>query len=444
MTDTERQAPFWLRGNYGPVDHEHDVVDLEVTGSIPTDLAGRYIRNGPNPREATPHWFLGDGMLHGVELAGGRATAYRNRWVRTRQFTEDAELIGADGSVDRTVASANTNIVRHAGKYLALVESSYPTEVGPDLSTIGPHDYGGRLTSAMTAHPKTCPTTGELHFFGYGFFPPYLTYCVADAAGELVHTEEIPVPGPTMVHDFNVTAEHVVFMDLPIVFDIETAMTGQFPYAWNDDYGARLAVMPRRGTADQLRWFEIEPCYVFHPLNSWDDGDTIVIDVCRYPRLWVGGAVADSPPATLHRWTIDLASGSVAEQPLDDRPVEFPRVDDRRLTLAHSVGWAVSSALFADGQRDAPGNGLLKTDGAGAVVGSFAYGAGRTSDEAVFAPASSSAGEDEGWLLSYVYDAASDRSDLVIVDARDLTETGRVHLPTRVPHGFHGGWFPDT
>jgi len=444
MTEIEQQAPFWLRGNYAPVEEERDAFDLEVTGAVPPVLTGRYIRNGPNPRQPSAHWFTGDGMLHGVELASGKATAYRNRWVRTRAFAGDGELIGPDGTVDHTVAVANTHIVRHADRYLALVESSYPTEVRADLSTVGIHDFDGTLTSAMTAHPKTCPTTGELHFFGYGFFPPYLVYNVADAAGDLVHTEEIPVPGPTMIHDFNLTAGHVVFMDLPVVFDLEMAFAGEFPYRWSDDYGARFGVLPRRGSASEIRWFDVEPCYVFHPLNSWDDGDRVVIDACRYERLWDGGPTASTPGATLHRWTIDMSAGTVAERPLDDRPSEFPRVDDRTVSLPHTTGWAVGTAPLDHDRGGDGGNELLKTDATGAVAATFAYGSGRTSDEAVFAPAGPDAAEDEGWLLSYVHDAATNRSDLVIVDARDLTETARVHLPVRVPKGFHGNWFPDA
>ena len=438
-------TPFWLTGNYAPIGEERAAVDLPVTGTIPPSLQGRYLRNGPNPREDSPHWFLGDGMLHGIELSGGKATSYRNRWVRTRQFTDGDQPIGADGSIDRTTGVANTNIVRHAGRYLALVESSFPTEVGADLSTVGPYDFDGALQCAMTAHPKTCPTTGELHFFGYSWAPPYLVYAVADRDGVLVHQEEIPVPGPTMVHDFNLTAGHVVFMDLPIVFDFDLAITGQFPYRWSDDYGARLGVLERRAPAESIRWFDIEPCYVFHPLNAWDDGDRVVIDAARYPELWRSSSTGGSTGATLHRWEIDLAAGAVKETPLDDRTVEFPRVADAKVGLAHEWGWTVSGLAFRDGVRSLDyGNSVLKVGGDGAVAGAFEYGPGRVSDEAVFAPAGDGAADDEGWLLSYVYDAGRDASDFVIVDARDLTETASVALPGRVPFGFHGGWFADA
>src|SRR5262249_17182337 len=300
--------------------------DLPVQGAIPPALSGRYVRNGPNPKTgASPHWFFGDGMLHGVELRHGRAVWYRNRWVRTRAFVEDAPMLHPDHTRDITVGRANTHVVVHAGRILALVETSLPTEVTPELETIGCYDYGGRLTTGMTAHPKLCPRTGELHFFAYDYMAPFLTYHRADAAGRLVDSEAIEVPGPTMIHDFNITDRHVVFMDLPVVFDIDLAMAGAFPYRWSDDYGAGRAAMPRGGKNGDGRWFEIAPCYVFHPLNAYEDErGGIVMDVVRYPELWRRNA-SSATPGTLHRWRIDRDAGRVEEQPLDDRAVEFPR-----------------------------------------------------------------------------------------------------------------------
>ena len=238
--------------------------------------------------------------------------------------------------MDRTVGVANTHVVCHAGRILALVETSFPTEVTPDLDTVGPYDFDGRLTTAMTAHPKRCATTGELLFFGYSFAPPYLTYHRATAAGELVQSEDIDVRGPTMVHDFNVTAKHVVWMDLPIVFDLELATQGRFPYVWSDDYGARLGVMPRTGGSADVRWFDIEPCYVFHPANAHEDETGVIsVDVARYPELWRGAPEGFDRTASLWRWTIDPAAGAVHEKQLDDQAAEFPRIDPRRVGLPH-------------------------------------------------------------------------------------------------------------
>ena len=176
-------------------------------------MRGRLLRNGPNPIAPDPaeyHWFIGDGMLHAIELRDGKAASYRNRWVRTDQALD---LLGEDpipGQPDDVFpvgsSVANTHVVTHAGKIFALVEVCLPTQVRPDLSTVGRFDFGGKLRSAMTAHPKVDPVTGEMLFFGYDAFgPPWLRYHVVDVDGELVRSEDIDIEGPSMVHDFAIT-----------------------------------------------------------------------------------------------------------------------------------------------------------------------------------------------------------------------------------------------
>ena len=195
-----------------------------MTGSLPPELTGRYLRNGPNPLPGhdPAHWVAGAGMLHGIRLRDGRAEWYRNRWVRTR-LLEGKPYIRPDGTFDLAVGPANTHVVEHAGRILALVESSFPYVVTPELETVGPDDLGGRLTTATTAHPKTDPVTGDLHFFGYGVLPPYLTYHRLSAGGELVTSAEIAVGAPTMMHDFAITDRHAVFLDLPMTFRMADA-----------------------------------------------------------------------------------------------------------------------------------------------------------------------------------------------------------------------------
>src|ERR1700747_1717224 len=200
-------APFFT-GNYAPVPDELTEFDLPVEGAIPSELNGWYLRNGPTPREATGHWFAGDGMVHGVRLENGRAAWYRNRWVRTESFERPFPIYNiSDGSRNLHSSVANTHVVRHAGKTLPLVESSLPYEITNELETLGAYDFGGKLVDSMTAHPKICPTTGELHFFGYGSLSaPHVTYHRADANGELTINRPVDVPALTMMHDFALTA----------------------------------------------------------------------------------------------------------------------------------------------------------------------------------------------------------------------------------------------
>jgi carotenoid cleavage dioxygenase len=430
---------FFQRDNYAPVTDELTEFDLPVEGAIPAELDGWYLRNGPNPRQATAHWFTGDGMIHGVRIEGGRAAWYRNRWVRTDSFKEDFPLYNADGTRNLRFSVANTHVVNHAGKTLALVESSLPYEISNELETLGAYDFGGKLVDSMTAHPKICPTTGELHFFGYGsIFEPYVTYHRADANGELTVNRPLDVKAHTMMHDFALTAEHVIFMDLPLVFNLDVAVKGDgdMPYRWSDEYGARLGVMRRDDPFGPVRWFNIDPCYVFHVANAFETTsarDTnIVLQAVRYPELWrdSGGFDADG---VLWSWTIDLQTGTVTERQLDDRAVEFPRIDDRLATLP--ARYAVS---VGDGR-------LVRYDLTTGDAVEHAFGSAQSPGgpgEAVFVPGSGTADESNGWYIGYVYDPARDGSDLVIIDASDFAAqpVARIKLPHRVPFGFHGNW----
>ena len=442
MTDTQHlpistdgglpaNAEIFNVGNYAPVADELTEYDLPVHGAIPPELDGWYLRNGPNPRSATGHWFTGDGMLHGVRIEGGQAKWYRNRWVRTDSFVDPFPLYNADGTRNLRAAVANTHIVNHAGKTLALVESSLPYEVTNDLETVGAYDFAGKLNDSMTAHPKICPTTGELHFFGYGnIFEPHVTYHRADANGELVINRPLEVGALTMMHDFAMTAEHVVFMDLPIVFNLELAMSSErtMPYRWDDAYGARLGVLRRDDPFGEVRWFEIDPCYVFHVANAHDTANGLVVQAVRYPELWrnAGGFDAEG---YLWSWTIDLATGVVTERQLDERGVEFPRIDDRLAGLPARYSVSVG------------GSGWVRHDLSDGSAVTHDLGDGGPG-EAVFVPASGAPDETNGYYLGYVYDPTRDGSDLLILDASDFSgpPVARIALPQRVPYGFHGNW----
>lgn len=433
---TEADRSIFQVGNYAPVPDELTAFDLPVEGAIPAELDGWYLRNGPNPRDATGHWFTGDGMIHGVRIENGRAAWYRNRWVRTDSFIEPFPLYREDGTRDLRASVANTHVVNHAGKTLALVESSLPYEITNDLETIGAYDFDGKLADAMTAHPKICPTTGELHFFGYGnIFTPHVTYHRADAHGELVINRPLDVPALTMMHDFALTQNHVVFMDLPIVFNLDIALSGagDMPYRWDDGYGARFGLLRRDDPFGQVRWFDIDPCYIFHVANAYEtasaDGDKLVLQAVRYPELWRENGGFDAE-GVMWTWTIDLRTGTVSESQLDDRSVEFPRIDDRLATLP--ARYAVSV-----GDKN-----LIRHDLTTGAAEEHRFGSGGPG-EAVFVPSTSGpADESSGWYLGYVYDPERNGSDLVIIDASDFSgpPVARIALPQRVPYGFHGNW----
>ena len=443
-TTAEAATPAHLRGNGRPLCEERTLTQLKVTGSIPRELDGRYIRNGANPFSGTSaHPFFGDGMLHGVRIRDGQAEWYRNRYVQT-PFIANPSINVMDPAVmfDMKSSKANTHVVGHAGRILALEEGHFPYAVDGELNTIGPVDFGSTLKGSFTAHPKICPVTGEMLAFGYSAMAPYLRYLRVSADGKLVQTENITVGGPTMMHDFNVTQNHVIFMDLPAVFDMKLAMSGGMPIRWDDNYPARLGVMPRNGTDASVRWYNINPCYVFHPMNSYEEGETIVLDVARFSHIWRDSDM-DFPMPTLWRWTINTRTGKVHEAQVDDRPGEFPRVADSVIGLKHRYGYLMAMSDGAANDPMSVSGAILKYDRQTGVRTEIDFGRGCSPGEPVFAPAAGGTNEDDGYLMTFVHDAASDTSRFVVLDARtmDKAPIASIELP-RIPSGFHGSWIP--
>ncbi|WP_395154554.1 carotenoid oxygenase family protein [Ilumatobacter sp.] len=442
------ELPLHLRGNWAPLTEERTITDLKVTGTIPAELDGRYVRNGANPVTGfSDHPFLGDGMIHGIRLRGGTAEWYRNRYVQTPFIsTPERPVIDLNDSLtDMAASKANTNVVGHAGQILALEEGHFPYVLDGNLDTVGPTDYDGKLKGSFTAHPKLCPVNGELVGFGYSLFAPYLTYLRVSATGELVQSENITVGGPTMMHDFNMTQNHVIFMDLPAVFDMDMAMRGEMPIHWSDDYPARLGVMPRNGNDASVVWYDINPCYVFHPMNAYEDGTKIILDVARLDHVWRDSAM-DFPEPALYRWTIDTASGRVSEEQIDDLPAEFPRVPDSRVGLKHRFGYMMANAAASAFEDPLSANGaILKYDLETGARTSVDVGSGRLPGESSFVPKDGAVNEDDGYLMTYVYDANTDTSEFAIFDAATMSNepVATVQLP-RVPFGFHGNWVPSA
>jgi carotenoid cleavage dioxygenase len=438
----------YLSGNFAPVEQELTSLDLRVTGTIPRELRGRLLRIGPNPVEppdpAKYHWFTGNGMVHGLRLCDGRAEWYRNRYVRDDQVTAAKgwpRTPGPRHGMGEGVA--NTNVIGHAGRTWAIVEAGgLPVELTDELETVAYSNFGGTLPGSFTAHPKRDPDTGELHAVVYYWAWDYVQYVVVGVDGRVRKTVEIPVPGKPMVHDCAITEHYVVVFDMPVVFDVQAAMKGLFPYVWSPDYGARVGLLPREGDASQVRWFEVPLCYVFHPLNAYEAADgQVVLDVVRHPKMFATDTLGPNEGGpTLDRWILDPASGKVREDRLDERGQEFPRHDERR--IGKPIRYGYTAAL---GDRLALG-GIYKHDVVGRRSETHEEGKGRFFLEPVFVPRAPDADEDDGYILAYVYDAPSNRSDVVVLAAQDFTgpPLATIHLPQRVPFGFHGNWVPDA
>jgi carotenoid cleavage dioxygenase len=450
----------YLAGNYAPIRSEDDF-DLEVTGEFPRELAGAFYRNGANPQfepRDQYHWFAGDGMVHAFFAEEGKVR-YRNRWVRTPRWltenaagrslfgifgnpiTTDPEVLGEDAGV------ANTSIVWHGGRLMAMEEGHKPFEIDPaSLDARGYVDpYGGKVT----AHPKLDPETGELVWFGYMVgampFSRTLSYGLTDASGRVTRRDDFEAPFCSMIHDFLVTSRHTIFPILPLTGSLERVIKGGPPFAWEPDKGSHIGVLRRDAPVSEIRWFEADPCYVFHGMNAWEEGETIVAEVMEFPAAPffpdADGQHGERVSARLVRWTIDLAGSSnrIRREPLDDLAGEFPRIDDRRAGLFYRHGWfAAQTTLRTDPSFEAIAHFDMKTG----KRQTYVFAEGDFPGEPVFAPRSADAPEGDGWVMSVVYRSAEDRSDLVLFNAQDIAAgpIAAAKVPRRIPFGFHGTW----
>ncbi len=464
MEKTPAESPY-LQGMFAPTAAETTIADLPVIGALPPALEGIYVRNGSNPKyrpEGHYHWFDGDGMLHAVQLHEGRAI-YRSRYVRTVDLAADdaAGRCLKTGILEKPrhrptdgrpfKDTANTDVVYHAGQLLALwYLSGAPYVITlPDCETAGVQTYGGRLPRSMSAHAKVDPESGELLFMDYAPRPPYLAFGVVSAAGDLAHYAPLTLDRYRLQHDLAFTPSHTILFQMSMHSDPAGGF-GAMRLGFDRDHPARIGVVPRFGSDADVRWFEVEPFYMYHTVNAWHDGDAIVLHGCRLanpitadprnracgrPLADVGGLNVDG---VLYRWRLDLATGRVVEGPLDDVVTEFPRMNDRCLGRPSRYSYHPRVARDPSFLFDA----LLKYDLTTGRTQVHEYPPGWYGGEAAFTHREGAAEEDDGALVTFVVHATTGASELYVIDARsfDAEPVARVPIPQRVPAGFHCRW----
>lgn len=446
----DAQGRWWLSGNYAPVFEEREEFNLKVIGELPKALNGVYARVGSNDDD-TDHWFLGHGMLHGIRLEDGQALWYRNRYINTalRQG-------GVDDLTPTDPVSSYSNVapIYHAGKLLTMGEIGLPYETSPDdLTTVGVYNFAGRLNGSMTAHPKIDPLTGAMLFFGYNFLPPYLTFYEANAAGELVRSEEITLPASVMMHDFAITENFVIFYDLPILFDFDKAAAGEgFPFGWDFDHVPRMGVMPRNGGDADIKWFEVNTGFIFHTMNAHENPDNpqeILLDASKIEApFWEQTTQDLSKPSYLTRYRINLESETVTENRINDIPIDFGQPNRSLIGQPYRYGYGMdfSGPVPVNSLALSRPRGIIRQDHQTGGFDRHFAAPGLQLDEALFAPEPGKSGEQDGWLMCYAFNEERCLSDLLIIDARDFTgaPVARIELPYRVPFGFHGVWVADS
>ncbi len=448
----ERDAPHpFLSGIHRPMTEEKTLTDLVVTGTIPPALDGRYLRIGPNPIAADPasyHWFLGDGMVHGIAIRDGKALWYRNRWIRSKSVAVALGKPAAPGPRNGQFDTVNTNVVAIAGRTWALVEAgAYPVELSDTLDEQASNPFDDTLAGSFTAHPHRDPLTGEHHAIAYqGDDATTIRHVVLSPEGRVVREEPVRVKHGPSIHDCGMTARYVVILDLPVTFSMRTLLGGHpFPYRWNPAHQARVGLLPRGGSGDAVIWCAVDPTYVFHVANSFDLPDgRVVVDVVTHETMFTedsGGP--DSVASALERWTVDPVARTVERRVIDASPQEFPRPDERRFGQHYRYCYTMALPDGRD-ERFIGGTGLYKHDLEAGTRETHDFGEGRHPGEFVFVPAQAGRGEDEGWLIGLVVDLPGATTDLAIIDAADFAAppVATVRLPHRVPPGFHGNWLP--
>ncbi|UIJ47118.1 carotenoid oxygenase family protein [Sphingomonas cannabina] len=446
LPEADKPHPF-LTGIHAPMSEEKTIRELPVTGTIPAALDGRYLRIGPNPVDPDPkgyHWFVGDGMVHGIRVEGGKALWYKNRWIRSHRVGEKRGVDPAPGPRHGNFDTVNTNVVGIAGRTYALVEAgSYPVELADDLEEQTYNPFDDTLVGSFSAHPHRDPATGEWHAIAYeATRPDEVRHVVLDAEGQVIRELPIAVKHGPSIHDCAITEHYVLVLDLPVTFSMKALIGGHgFPYRWNPEHQARIGLLPRAGTAEDIVWIDLDPLYIFHVANAYEDDGKVVLDAVTYATMFDDDPKGpNAVPLGLERLTLDPVTRSATRRMIDPTPQEFPRPDERRFgrryRYAYTLGVPQSSEGFIGDTR------LYKHDLDAGTRQTHDFGEGRYPGEFVFVPASAEAAEDEGWLIGLVVDLPNETTDLVILDAQDFEKEPQasIRVPHRVPPGFHGNW----
>ncbi|MCR9103916.1 MAG: carotenoid oxygenase family protein [Gammaproteobacteria bacterium] len=455
----------YLQGNYAPVEVESDFDNnqLTVEGTVPQSLTGAFMRDGANVAFQPNHYVYpldGDGMIHAVYFDDGKVH-YRNRWVETnhlkteRQFGRmiygsvgkllevPPEVIAAGGEPSPIRNTANTNVIYHGNKLLAMWEGGFPHLLNSDLSTVGLFDYDGALQpgDALTAHPKICPVSGDLITCTQRWDSPNYYLQVFDKNAKHKQTTLVEFERKGIIHDLQITDNYVIIFYAPAFHSLEKAMRGEDPFEWEAQLGTKIIVIPRDGSSGQ-KVFETEAFFSWHFCNGFESGGKIIIDyvwINSIPFTQAQGTGVEKQPRRMYRMELDLQTKAVSNEQFSDVFCEFSRVDERRMGKTYRYGFAASSNRD---WGDAHGyNCTGRYDFHTGQTQLWEYGAEANAGEPVYVANPESDKEADGWVMCFVYNP-EEGAYLSILSAGDFASgpVAKVKVPARVPNGFHANW----
>lgn len=458
MRLTKKVVPYktnnpFLESIFAPVERESFSTKIRVTGEIPKELNGLLLRTGPNPikvdNPALYSWFVGDGMVHALKIENGQAQWYKSKYVQTHKVSKLLGIGKIRGQQRGVVDLSNTNIIGHAGKIWSLIEAGpYPISMDFELNSEAYGLFNSNDQFGFTAHPHKDPETGDLHGICYDSINlTQVFYQVIDPNGQVKKRVEIPVKHGPMMHDCAMSSTRMVIFDMPITFSFKNIARGaEFPYAWNDKHTPRIGLLPKDGHAEDIRWFTIDPCFVFHTCNAFDlDNGDLVVDVAVHGKSFQKSiqGPADEQHIKFERWTLQSATGNIKREVISDIPQDFPRFDERMSGKNYRYAYAVSvgeAGKPADPIHLKP-NLLLRHDLKTGKTIQHSYGNALTG-EVIFVPKNANSAEDDGWLMSYVHDLENGPSKIVILDSKKIGQEPQaiIEFGVRVPIGFHTNW----
>lgn len=448
LLSADSTGDLYVSDHLAPLMNEVTALDLDVIGKIPEALNGRFLRTGPNPVQEPDtawlkghHWFSGSGMVHGLRLREGKAEWFRSRFIVDRNVARirNRPPIPGPGEGKRD-GPVNTNATVVGGKLCVIIEAgNLPVELDYELESVQRTDFGGTLEAGLSGHTHYDPLTGEQIALAYEAFAP-IRYISIGRDGRARTLARIDLPHVPMIHDTAFTQSFVIVPDFPVTFQPQNAHT-TLPWLWDETRPSRIGLLPRDGDVSRLQWFEAPRCFAFHFANAYDEGDLTIIDLCKHASMFRTDQNGPNEGAPiLVRWTLNRSTGRLSETLIDDHGNDFPRINGRHTGQSYRYMY---TAHWGDRVQLGP---AYKHDLARGTTEVHDYGAGHMTTEPVFVRKPNATAEDEGWIMSSVYDPDTRRSDIIILDAQDFAgdPIATIRLPVRIPFTFHGGWASDS